>query len=83
MSRMKLTLTSARLYVRYIYRFLVDMMNLPELVRNIAIVGHLHHGKTSFVDMLVNETHSSVAWDVDKQVGPMFVFYSISSFHKG
>jgi 116 kDa U5 small nuclear ribonucleoprotein component len=44
------------------------MMNFPELIRNIAIVGHLHHGKTSFVDMLVNETHSSVAWDVDRQV---------------
>lgn len=43
-------------------------MNFPELIRNIAIVGHLHHGKTSFVDMLVNETHSSVAWDVDRQV---------------
>ncbi|EXX56728.1 U5 small nuclear ribonucleoprotein component variant 2 [Rhizophagus irregularis] len=43
------------------------MMNFPELIRNIAIVGHLHHGKTSFVDMLVNETHSSVAWDVDRQ----------------
>ncbi|CAG8516877.1 5124_t:CDS:10 [Paraglomus occultum] len=52
---------------RYKKEFLVDMMNLPELVRNIAIVGHLHHGKTSFVDMLVNETHSSIAWDVDKQ----------------
>ncbi|KAF0462937.1 P-loop containing nucleoside triphosphate hydrolase protein [Gigaspora margarita] len=43
------------------------MMNFPELIRNVAIIGHLHHGKTSFVDMLVNETHSSVAWDVDKQ----------------
>ncbi|CAJ0858818.1 14633_t:CDS:10 [Entrophospora sp. SA101] len=45
----------------------VDMMNFPELVRNIAIVGHVHHGKTSFVDMLIYETHTSVAWDVDKQ----------------
>ncbi|RIA81512.1 P-loop containing nucleoside triphosphate hydrolase protein [Glomus cerebriforme] len=52
---------------RYKKEFLVDMMNFPELIRNIAIVGHLHHGKTSFVDMLVNETHSSVAWDVDRQ----------------
>ncbi|CAG8593374.1 16314_t:CDS:10 [Rhizophagus irregularis] len=52
---------------RYKKGFLVDMMNFPELIRNIAIVGHLHHGKTSFVDMLVNETHSSVAWDVDRQ----------------
>ncbi|KAG9303617.1 hypothetical protein G9A89_018513 [Geosiphon pyriformis] len=52
---------------RFKKEFLVDMMNFPELIRNIAIVGHLHHGKTSFVDMLVNETHSSVAWDVDRQ----------------
>ena len=51
-----------------INRFLVDMMNFPDLIRNVAIVGHLHHGKTSFIDMLVNETHSSVAWDVDRQV---------------
>ncbi|RUS27799.1 hypothetical protein BC938DRAFT_482716 [Jimgerdemannia flammicorona] len=36
---------------------MMDMMNFPNLVRNIAIVGHLHHGKTSFVDMLVSETH--------------------------
>lgn len=33
------------------------MMNTPDLIRNIAIVGHLHHGKTSFVDMLISETH--------------------------
>ncbi|RIB12883.1 P-loop containing nucleoside triphosphate hydrolase protein [Gigaspora rosea] len=52
---------------RFKKEFLVDMMNFPELIRNVAIIGHLHHGKTSFVDMLVNETHSSVAWDVDKQ----------------
>jgi U5 small nuclear ribonucleoprotein component len=36
---------------------MVDMMNTPDLIRNIAIVGHLHHGKTSFVDMLISETH--------------------------
>jgi U5 small nuclear ribonucleoprotein component len=38
-------------------RFMVDMMNTPDLIRNIAVVGHLHHGKTSFVDMLISETH--------------------------
>lgn len=32
-------------------------MNHPDLIRNIAVVGHLHHGKTSFVDMLISETH--------------------------
>lgn len=29
----------------------------PALIRNVAIVGHLHHGKTSFVDMLFDSTH--------------------------
>jgi U5 small nuclear ribonucleoprotein component len=32
-------------------------MNMPDLIRNVAIVGHLHHGKSSFVDMLIAETH--------------------------
>ncbi|KAI8350399.1 P-loop containing nucleoside triphosphate hydrolase protein [Blakeslea trispora] len=37
--------------------YMADLMNYPELVRNVAIVGHLHHGKTSFVDTLISETH--------------------------
>ena len=41
----------------FMYRFMVDLMNHPDLIRNVAIVGHLHHGKTSFVDMLISETH--------------------------
>ncbi|KAG1173312.1 hypothetical protein G6F70_005257 [Rhizopus microsporus] len=42
---------------RYSKEFMADLMNHPDLIRNIAIVGHLHHGKTSFVDMLISETH--------------------------
>ncbi|KAL1926710.1 hypothetical protein VTP01DRAFT_5605 [Rhizomucor pusillus] len=42
---------------RFSKEFMTDLLNFPELVRNIAVVGHLHHGKTSFVDMLVAETH--------------------------
>ena len=26
--------------------FMVDLMNYPEGIRNIAFAGHLHHGKT-------------------------------------
>ncbi|KAL5365760.1 P-loop containing nucleoside triphosphate hydrolase protein [Aspergillus floccosus] len=37
--------------------FMTDLLNFPEQIRNIAIVGHLHHGKTAFMDMLVNQTH--------------------------
>jgi U5 small nuclear ribonucleoprotein component len=27
------------------------------LIRNVCIAGHLHHGKTLLLDMLVQETH--------------------------
>ena len=30
----------------YSNEFLAGLMTNPELVRNVAIVGHLHHGKT-------------------------------------
>jgi 116 kDa U5 small nuclear ribonucleoprotein component len=38
--------------------FMTDLMNFPEQIRNVALVGHLHHGKTAFMDMLVLETHN-------------------------
>ena len=37
--------------------FLADLMSFPEGIRNIALCGHLHHGKTSFLDTLVRQTH--------------------------
>ncbi|TGZ79772.1 P-loop containing nucleoside triphosphate hydrolase protein [Ascodesmis nigricans] len=37
--------------------FMMDLMSFPDQVRNVALVGHLHHGKTTFMDMLVLETH--------------------------
>lgn len=37
--------------------FMSDLLNFPEQIRNIALVGHLHHGKTAFMDMLVMQTH--------------------------
>ncbi|KAI5122388.1 hypothetical protein M0805_004145 [Coniferiporia weirii] len=45
--------------------FLLNMMSFPEMIRNVAVVGHLHHGKTALMDMLVFETHKLV-WDADK-----------------
>ena len=35
------------------FEFLSQMMTRPELIRNVAIVGHLHHGKTLFADLFV------------------------------
>ena len=42
-------------------------MSFPQMIRNVAVVGHLHHGKTALLDMLVFETHK-IDWDADKQV---------------
>ena len=43
--------------VHFERQFMTDMMNFPEQIRNIAFTGHLHHGKTSLMDMLVLLTH--------------------------
>ena len=54
--------------VRYSREFMTDLMNLPEQIRNVALVGHLHHGKTAFADMLVLETHD-ISDRLEKRVG--------------
>ncbi|KAK7465300.1 hypothetical protein VKT23_005279 [Stygiomarasmius scandens] len=45
--------------------FLLNMTAFPDMIRNVAVVGHLHHGKTALMDMLIFETHKLV-WDADK-----------------
>ena len=42
----------------YSPEFLAALMHTPTLVRNIAIIGQLHHGKTLFVDTLVQATQT-------------------------
>eukprot|EP00884_Botryococcus_braunii_P000125 jgi/Botrbrau1/10112/Bobra.20_2s0019.1 len=37
--------------------FMAGLTSNPDLVRNIAVVGHLHHGKTIIMDMFVEQTH--------------------------
>lgn len=44
--------------VTFSYDFMAGLMEKPELVRNIAVIGHLGHGKTRFMDMIINSTHS-------------------------
>ena len=41
----------------YDKKFMADLMTSTELVRSVALVGHLHHGKTSFLDCLLMQTH--------------------------
>jgi hypothetical protein len=35
--------------------FMATLMANPELVRNVALVGHIHHGKTGLMDMFVEQ----------------------------
>ncbi len=48
--------------------FMSDLMNYPEQIRNVALAGHMHHGKTAFLDMLVLETHD-ITDRLDKRIG--------------
>lgn len=42
-------------------RFMTDLMDNPNLIRNVAFIGHLHHGKTSFVDCIIEQTHPELS----------------------
>ncbi|KAI3962704.1 hypothetical protein MKW92_012918 [Papaver armeniacum] len=48
-------------------QFLVGLMSNPSLVRNVALVGHLQHGKTVFMDMLVEQTHNISTFHSDSE----------------
>ncbi|RLN92660.1 hypothetical protein BBJ28_00015773, partial [Nothophytophthora sp. Chile5] len=46
----------------YSTQFLTSLMDHPQLIRHVAVVGSLHHGKTLFTDLLVQQTHVD-KWD--------------------
>ncbi|KAL2353148.1 116 kda u5 small nuclear ribonucleoprotein-like protein component [Cryomyces antarcticus] len=54
--------------VNFAREFMTDLMNLPEQIRNIAVAGHLHHGKTALMDMLVMQTHD-LSDQLEKKTG--------------
>ena len=54
--------------VHYSRDFMTDLMNFPEQIRNIAFAGHLHHGKTALMDMLVMQTHD-IEGRLEKRTG--------------
>jgi U5 small nuclear ribonucleoprotein component len=39
------------------YDFLTALMVNCNLIRNVALVGHLHSGKTTLTDVFVQQTH--------------------------
>lgn len=52
----------------YRMEYLADMMDNAALIRNVALVGHLHHGKTTFVDCLVRQTHPGIDHTEEKNL---------------
>lgn len=48
--------------------YMLALVEQPDLLRNVAIVGHLHSGKTSFADCLVEDKHEAVAKMPDREV---------------
>lgn len=50
----------------FTFDFLAGMMDKPELIRNVCFLGAVHHGKTLFMDMLVQETHQK-DWKLNKE----------------
>lgn len=47
--------------------FMRNLMKNKELIRNVGIVGHLHHGKTGLMDMFVQQTHVHREWDLSRE----------------
>lgn len=35
-------------------------MNVPDVIRTLTIAGCIHHGKTTFLQMLVDQTHENI-----------------------
>ena len=51
----------------YKTEFMASLMRTPTLIRNVALFGHFHHGKTCFVDTLVQATQEK-EWDPSKEI---------------
>ena len=50
------------------FKFLHQMMEHDHAIRNISIIGHLLHGKTSLVDCLVEKTHPGFKANPEKPI---------------
>lgn len=52
-------------YTTYNKEYLADLTNFPEMCRNVAFVGHLGHGKSTFMDTLIRQTHEA-KWELKR-----------------
>lgn len=50
----------------YDLEFMTDLMDNTDLVRNVAFIGHLHHGKTTFMDCILEQTHPNLIYNDEK-----------------
>mmetsp|Transcript_16205 Transcript_16205/g.25511 ORF Transcript_16205/g.25511 Transcript_16205/m.25511 type:complete len:327 (-) Transcript_16205:2429-3409(-) len=50
----------------YSMDFMTSLMETPTLIRNVAVVGHLHCGKTLLMDILISSTHED-EWKLEKE----------------
>merc|ERR1719453_785214 len=62
------------------YDFLASLMEHPHLIRNVALVGAMHHGKTSIMDNLVYQTHTDLKY---KKGGEMCKYTDVRKDEQG
>uniref|UniRef100_A0A7S4G8L4 Tr-type G domain-containing protein n=1 Tax=Eutreptiella gymnastica TaxID=73025 RepID=A0A7S4G8L4_9EUGL len=47
--------------------FMIGLTQAPKFIRNVALVGHLHHGRTAFMDYLLNSEDRYCDTRIDEQ----------------
>ena len=53
--------------ITFSIQYMGNLMQNTDLIRNVAIVGHLHHGKTGLMDIFAKQTHPSRFNDLNKE----------------
>jgi 116 kDa U5 small nuclear ribonucleoprotein component len=58
------------LQTTYEAEYFKQMLGMADLVRNVAVIGPLHHGKTLLCDMVIQQTHKAnneaARWDLKR-----------------
>eukprot|EP00915_Cephaloidophora_sp_WS-2016_P003448 GHVH01004618.1.p1 GENE.GHVH01004618.1~~GHVH01004618.1.p1 ORF type:complete len:1004 (+),score=166.10 GHVH01004618.1:64-3075(+) len=55
------------LEVEFEWQFVQELAKTsPDSIRNVVLVGNLHHGKTLLSDIFIQRTHPDGRWDVEK-----------------
>eukprot|EP00124_Ichthyophonus_hoferi_P006096 Ihof_evm1s1199 gene=Ihof_evmTU1s1199 len=66
----------------YSKEYLADLTDNAELVRNVAFIGHLHHGKTMLLDCLVEQTHD-IPWATREDLDLRYTDYLVTEQQRG